>query len=144
MDYFRKRVPMYMVRYGLVRAVLRQYDEFQKTGNLEIDDKDVEFAELIGDYLLYIQQYMYGQQIEEALEVQNRDFRPRQRKSRFVEIYAQLPNEFSIEDLVQHGYKQSSASTLASRLKGANIIEAVRAKSKWRKLTKDVSTFTFY
>lgn len=143
MDYFRKRVPMYMVRYGLVRAVLRQYDTFVKTGNLEIDDKDVEFAELIGDYLLYIQQYMYGQQIEEALEVQNRDFRPRQRKSRFVEIYAQLPNEFSIEDLVQHGYKQSSASTLASRLKGANIIEAV-GKSKWRKLTKDVSTFTFY
>lgn len=143
MDYFRKRVPMYMVRYGLVRAVLRQYDEFQKTGNLEIDDKDVEFAELIGDYLLYIQQYMYGQQIEEALEVQNRDFRPRQRKSRFVEIYAQLPEEFEVKDLVQHGYKQSSASVLASKLKASKIIEAV-GKSKWRKLTKDISTFTLY
>lgn len=143
MDYFRKRVPMYMVRYGLVRAVLRQYDEFQKTGNLEIDDKDVEFAELIGDYLLYIQQYMYGQQIEEALEVQNRDFRPRQRKSRFVEIYAQLPEVFEAKDLVQHGYKPSSASVLASKLKASKIIEAV-GKSKWRKLTKDISTFTLY
>lgn len=103
----------------------------------------MEFAELIGDYLLYIQQYMYGQQIEEALEVQNRDFRPRQRKSRFVEIYAQLPEVFEAKDLVQHGYKQSSASVLASKLKASKIIEAV-GKSKWRKLTKDISTFTLY
>lgn len=143
MDYFRKRVPLYMVRYGVVRALLRQFDEFKKTGKLVINDDDVEFSILIGDYLLYMQQYMFGQQVEDALESQNRDFRPRKRKSKFIDIYAKLPSVFSKDDLIEAGYKDSSASVIASNLIKNRIIEKID-KGKWKKKITDISTITTY
>lgn len=143
MDYFRKRVPLYMVRYGLVRALLRQFDEFKKTGKLVIDDDDVAFSQLIGDYLLFMQTYMFGQQVEEALETQNRDFRPRKRKSKFIEIYAKLPSVFSKSDLIAVGYKDASASTIASNLLKQDIIEKVDT-GKWKKKIADISTIATY
>ena len=143
MDYFRKRVPLYMVRYGVVRALLRQFDDYKKTGKLTINDDDVEFSVLIGDYLLYMQQYMFGQQVEDALESQNRDFRPRKRKSKFIDIYAKLPSVFSKDDLIAAGYKDSSASVIASNLIKNSIIEKID-KGKWKKKITDISTITTY
>ena len=143
LDYFRKRIPMYMVRYGVVRALLRQFDNYKKTNRLEINDDDVAFAELIGDYLLYMQMYMFGMQVEQALETQSRDFRPRQRKSKLVDLYLQLPEEFTVNDLIKVGYLKSSANVIASKLTAKDIIEHV-AKGRWRKKRSSIDDVALY
>lgn len=143
MDYFRKRVPLYMIRYGVVRALLRQYDSFKKTGKLDIDDNDVAFAELIGDYILYMQQYMFGQQVEDAMDIQCRDFRPRKRKSKFIDIYAKLPVEFTTDNLIEAGYKDTSAKVLMSRMAAAGVIKKTGPK-KCKKLLADISNISVY
>lgn len=146
MDYFRKRVPLYMVRYGVVRALLRQLDEFKRTGKLDINDEDVEFSILIGDYLLYMQMYMFGQQVETALENQAHDFRPRQRKSKFMEIYAKLPSVFTIDDMMGYGYKLASARTQASTLAAKGYVERVgeRGDGKYKKLVHTIDDMVTY
>lgn len=143
MDYFRKRVPLYMVRYGLVRALLRQFDDFKKTGKLIINDDDVAFAELIGDFIFYMQQYMFGNQVQTALETQTRDFRPRQRKSRIVDLYLSLPSTFKVSDIEALGYKRSTANTLASKLLSIDATQKVGI-GKWKKRMTDISDVTLY
>ena len=60
-DYFRKRVPMYIVRYGLVHAVLRDYHylaklaEAQKPLKLRLNKSDIDFGLLIGDFIYDMQ-----------------------------------------------------------------------------------------
>lgn len=143
MDYFRKRIPLYMVRYGLVRALMRQFDDFKKTGKLVINDDDVAFAELIGDYIFYMQQYMFGNQVQTALETQTKDFRPRQRRSKIVDLYLSLPSVFKLSDLENLGYKKSSANSVASRLLSRNVVEKAGV-GKWKKIVTDISDIVLY
>lgn len=136
-DYFRKRVPLYMVRYGLVRAVLREYDEFKKTGKLNINDDDVAFARLMGDFIIYMQIYLYGNQVEQAMETVQRDFTPRQRRSKLVDHYKQLPTDFENSDLVAIGYTRNSAKSILSRLCTKGIIKRL-SNGKYRKMVDSI------
>ena len=115
-DYFRKRVPIYMVNYGLVHCVLRDYHylaklmEEGKPLKLRLTQQDLDFAELIGDFLYYMQIRQYGMQIKNALENQTKDFIPMERKSRYDEQYARLPENFTLKDVMSvYGVSNNAA-----------------------------------
>ena len=115
-DYFRKRVPIYMVNYGLVHCVLRDYHylaklmEEGKPLKLRLTQQDLDFAELIGDFLYYMQIRQYGMQIKNALENQTKDFIPMERKSRYDEQYTRLPENFTLKDVMSvYGVSNNAA-----------------------------------
>ena len=101
-DYFRKRVPMYIVRYGLVHAVLRDYHylaklaEAQKPLKLRLNKSDIGFGLLVGDFIYDMQIRQYGQMVEDALKLQDGQLHPRKRKSKAAEEYNMLPECFTL------------------------------------------------
>jgi hypothetical protein len=125
LDYFRKRIPVIMIRYTLVRIVLRHlYGDnpcdvkdgriVAKTGKggdelstLTVTDDDLQFARLIGDWCLMAQMRMFGNMVLEAKERERSNFTPRKRSTKMREAYAALPRQLTTETLVQHGVAQA-------------------------------------
>ncbi len=128
LDYFRKRVPIYMVRYGLVHAVLSDYDHYRQTGKLRITQKSIRFAQLIGDFVLYMQMYMFGRQVQDAQLRVQQNFEPMERKKKTMELYNHLPKTFTLEDLMNMGAfsVKASATNRAIRWMKDGLIKRVR------------------
>ncbi|MBO7140067.1 MAG: hypothetical protein J6W19_05785, partial [Prevotella sp.] len=117
LDYFRKRIPVIMMRYALVRMVLRQLDAARMGEPLEVRDDDLEFARLIGDWCLMTQMRMFGNMVMEAQERERSQFVPRKRFSKVREAYARLPKEIKTETLVQEGIVQNLNSASKTLLR---------------------------
>lgn len=100
LDYFRKRIPLIMMRYTLVRMVLRQKEKAMKGEPLEVTDDDLKFAELIGDFVLTTQMHMFGSMVMDALKHEKEAFVPQRRMRKMVETFGLLKQEFSIDDMV--------------------------------------------
>lgn len=139
-DYFRKRVPFYIVRYGLVHAVLENYDRLSKLQDegkpltVPITKKTLQFAELIGDFIYEMQIRQFGEMVFNALENQKKDFVPRQRLSKHTEAYNRLPKVFTTEDVVNiFNCSSNAASQQCSRLKQRKYIKLL-GKGKFKKL----------
>ena len=126
LDYFRKRIPVIMMRYTLVRMVLRLLfgggKGMEKGSNgggsapqppnsgglpLEVRDDDLEFARLIGDWCLMAQMHLFGQMVIDAQERERSNFTPRKRSTKIREAYARLPKELDRETLVANGVARS-------------------------------------
>lgn len=141
-EYFRKRIPIYMMRYTLPRIVCRQLAKFEngylKEGEkLEIIPSDLEFAGLIGDYLMYISIYQWGQQYLEFTQEESQSLQPRKRKSAFAERFFQLPSEFSFADMRKYYTSDNAARRAISTLVTSNVVEKM-GKEKWRKLKTSI------
>ena len=115
-DYFRKRVPIYMMRYTIPRIVMREYANYAKAGKWTVRQSDLDFAQLIGDYLMYIQIYLFGSKIEQARDKQLEDARPRLRKSKFQAFFDSLGDTFTKEEFAVNYKKENAARACISRL----------------------------
>ena len=137
LDYFRKRIPIIMMRYALVRMVMRQLDAAIKGDDLVCDDSDLEFARLIGDFCLMSQMHFFGQMVMDALDAQTQDFEPRRRSTKVREAYNQLPMEFTTEDVMQIlGLKTlNNAGQTCRRWVSDGIITAPKDR-KYKKIKK--------
>lgn len=106
LDYFRKRIPVIMMRYALVRMVLRHLygsERCDQHSPLEVRDDDLEFARLIGDWCLMAQMHMFGEMVMQAQERERSQFTPRRRSTKVREAFARLPREMTSETLVAVG-----------------------------------------
>jgi len=139
LDYFRKRIPLIMIRYALVRAVLRQLKELQDGQDLQIIDSDLEFAQLIGDFVLETQIYMFGSDVMEALELQAAAFAPRRRSDKVKDRYNQLGKEFTRDDLksLMLGRSNAAITILIKRWKSDGLI-AENGIDKYKKLVNSI------
>ena len=135
LDYFRKRIPVMMMRYTLVRIVMRQMDAAIKGEPLEIRDSDLEFARLIGDWCLMAQMHMFGEMVMQAKERENSNFVPRRRSSKIRELYATLPEELTTDLLVSHKAAKdvAYASKLLNRWYDDGLIERIDSR-KYKKM----------
>ncbi len=128
-DFFDKRVTMYFVRYGLVHNVLRDIayiEQLMKDGKplkLRINKSDIEFGQLMADFILMMQIRLFGEQTWNALETAKKDFVPRRRMNKYSELYDQIPLKFTIQD-IEKVYKinAKAASQTASRLVKRGLI----------------------
>lgn len=140
LDYFRKRIPLIMMRYTLVRMVLRQKERALKGEEMEITDSDIEFARLIGDWCLMAQMHFFGQQVMDAMEREREAFTPRKRSRKVREAYACLPELITQEVLVEN--------SVAGNLKYGNkillrwledgLVERLADKKTYRKKYKEI------
>ena len=138
LHYFRKRIPIIMIRYALVRAVLRQVKELQRGEELVIEDSDLEFARLIGDFCLDMQIHMFGNDVMEALEQQDSAFTPRRRSNKVKDRFEKLPEEFTRDMLVANclDLKPAAVSATLKRWLDDGLIE--RRNGKYVKKTNSV------
>ena len=120
LDYFRKRIPVIMMRYTLVRMVLRQTGAARKGQMLTVDDSDLEFARLIGDWCLMAQIRMFGNMVMEAQEREKSQFVPRRRSSKIRDAFAALPKEFEAEKLVSNGLCRNIGNARVTILRWLN------------------------
>ena len=151
LDYFRKRIPVIMMRYTLVRIVLRSLppspipEQSSPTRSLSegggdqkldlsVTDSDLEFARLIGDWCLMAQMHMFGEMVIEAQERERSNFVPRKRSTKIREAYARLPMEgITTEMLVSVGVASDltrAAETLRRWLADGLV---VKEKKTYRK-----------
>ena len=140
-DYFRKRVPIYMMRYTIPRIVMREYANYAKTGKWTVKQSDLDFAQLIGDYLMYIQIYLFGSKIEQAKEKQLEDARPRLRKSKFQAFYDSLGDTFTKEEFAVNYKNGNAARACISRLIKIGAIKQ-NDNGKYLKLVDSLDNIT--
>lgn len=140
LDYFRKRIPLIMVRYTLVRAVLRQIKDLQKGKELQIIDSDLEFAKLIGDFTLEMQMYMFGNELIDAKNAQDIAFTPRRRSNKVMERFYQLEHTFTRDNLasLMPESKQSAITMAISGWLKDGLIKRV-GENSYEKLVNDIS-----
>ena len=138
LDYFRKRIPVIMMRYAIVRLVLRQLDKATKGEDLEVDESDLEFARLIGDWCLQAQIHMFGQMVMDAQEAEAQAFKPRGMQDTTRQKFEQLPSVFTPGDMVACGVVQNAAnaSTVALRWQKAGIIKKLERGKYQKTVTK--------
>ncbi len=108
LDYFRKRIPIIMIRYTLVRIIARQLDAILRGEDPVVTDEDLDFACLIADFCLMAQMSVFGDCVMKALATENLIFTPRKRSNKVREAYAKLPMEgITPELLVSMGLSNS-------------------------------------
>lgn len=139
LDYFRKRVPIYMVRYGIVHAILSDYEHFAQTGKLSITRKTLDFARLIGDFILYMQMYMFGQQVQDAQERVRQNFVPMQKVTKLTKLYNRLGDTFTVEDLMQlsGGMTREAAYVYCSRWALGKLLRRI-SRGMYQKIIKRI------
>ncbi|MCR5159149.1 MAG: hypothetical protein K6D37_08510 [Prevotella sp.] len=138
LDYFRKRIPVIMMRYALVRIVLRQMDKAKKGEELEVNDEDLEFARLIGDWCLLMQVHLFGQMVCDALEKERQAFQPRQYRTKTRDAYNKLEEVFTLADVVKVELvkTEKSAYNLVKRWMDDDIVERNNNETWKKKIQK--------
>ena len=119
-DHFRKRIPLIMMRHALVRIVLRQLDKARRGEPLEVEDSDLEYARLIGDWCLEMQLFMFGQMFVEADEKARGVFAPAKMHAATRQCYNSLPADFTAQTLIEMNLAKDANS---ARVKIARWLE---------------------
>lgn len=141
-DYFRKRVPIYMMRYTIPRIVMREHEKFAKTGKWNVNKSDLDFAQLIGDYLMYIQIYLFGAKLETAKDKMLEDNAPRLRKSNFQAFYESLADTFTLQEFSVNYKNEQVAKVALARLIRIGIIQKLN-NSNYKKLMDSLEVTTY-
>ena len=110
LDHFRKRIPLIMMRHALVRIVLRQLDKARRGEPLEVDDSDLEYARLIGDWCMEMQVFMFGEMTREAQQREREAFAPMKMYSRTREGFNSLPEYLTPDILIESGMATNAES----------------------------------
>ncbi|MDY4852841.1 MAG: hypothetical protein SO188_08420, partial [Prevotella sp.] len=136
-EYFRKRIPLYMIRYTLPRMVCMQYEEFKKTGKLAVTEEDKEFARLIGDWLMFASIRQWGNRLLSTWETKAEENKVRERTSSFADRFAQLPEMFSLENISGFYLNKKSAQSAIATMVKKGMVEKV-GKNQWKKLKTNI------
>ena len=83
------------------RILARQYDEFKKTGKLDITDDDLKFATLMYDAVIYFQDHFFGQMLQDSWDNAAREYVPRRRNTKNADAYKSLPETFGVKDVIE-------------------------------------------
>ena len=127
-----------MMRYGLVRLVLRHKQLAREGKELPVDDSDRAFCRLIGDWCLSAQMRLYGQMVLDARQREKDNFVPRRRSHKMRDAYAALGEVFNEENLVQNGVSKDAktANVVIQRWYADGLVQ--RDGKRWRKKYKEI------
>lgn len=141
LNFFRKRAIFYAEWFTIVRVVGRALA--QKENGVDIDyhqpqilKSDLQFAELIYDAVIYWQDAFFGKMLEEVWQNAENTYqqRPLLRRSRNEQIYEQMPNIFTREQLqTAMCTTRAAANMQISRWKQRNLIKKT-SKDSYEKI----------
>ena len=138
LDYLRKRAVFYATWFTVPRILARQYDAFRKTGKLEITDDDLKFATLMYDAVIWFQDYFFGQMLQESWDNAEREYVPRRKNSKNAEAYRDLPETFTIKDVMGVlDIEQSPANKQCQRWLTHGFIERIK-QGRYKKIFKEI------
>jgi hypothetical protein len=138
LDYLRKRAVFYATWFTIPRIVARQYDQFKKTGQLEVTDDDLKFSTLMYDAVIWFQDYFFGQMLQDSWDNAEREYVPRRKNSKNADAYRDLPETFTTKDVQQVlDLEMEAASKQCQRWVTHGFVERVK-KGKYRKIMKEI------
>lgn len=132
------RIDHIMIRFALVRAIMRQADSFMATGVVEFNQSDFDYADLIGDYVYAARLNLFGNMLSQHAVQSEAQQKPNESitKPRNQPKYDRLPNPFTINDVMQKVPcpTENAARAWISRLK-KNVKKVISAdKEMWQKV----------
>ena len=138
LDYLRKRAVFYATWLTIPRILARQYDEFKKTGKLDITDDDLKFSTLMYDAVIYFQDHFFGQMLQDSWDNAAREYVPRRKNSKNAENYKALPEVFTAKDVMNAlGIENNPASQQCKRWVMHGFVERIK-QGKYKKIIKDL------
>ena len=138
LDYLRKRAVFYATWFTIPRIVARQYNDFKKTGKLEVTDDDLKFSTLMYDAVIWFQDYFFGQMLQDSWDNAEREYVPRRKNSKNADAYSSLPETFTTKDVQQElDLEQDAAAQQCQRWLTHGFIERVK-KGKYKKIIKEI------
>ena len=138
LDYLRKRAVFYATWLTVPRIIGRQYEQFKKTGQLEINDDDLKFSTLIYDAVIYFQDHFFGQMLQDSWDNAAREYVPRRKNSKNADAYRDLPETFCINDvMVVLDIEKNSANQQCNRWLKHGFVERVK-QGKYKKVIKEI------
>ena len=138
LDYLRKRAVFYATWLTIPRILARQYEEFKKTGKLDITDDDLKFSTLMYDAVIYFQDHFFGQMLQDSWDNAAREYVPRRKNSKNAENYKALPEVFTAKDVMNAlGIENNPARQQCNRWLMHGFIERIK-QGKYKKIIKDL------
>jgi len=138
LDYLRKRAVFYATWLTIPRILARQYEEFRKTGKLDITDDDLKFSTLMYDAVIYFQDHFFGQMLQDSWDNAAREYVPRRKNSKNAENYKALPEIFTAKDVMRVlDIENNPANQQCNRWLMHGFIERIK-QGKYRKIIKDL------
>ena len=111
------------------------------TGKLRITENDLAFARLIGDYLMFISIYQWGNALLDSFANTASKAKPHERSSLFQKKDEEQPEVFTYDQIAKGYTSENAVRSVISRLKAAGLIEKVE-KNKWKKCIATLNTVT--
>ena len=138
LDYLRKRAVFYATWLTIPRILARQYEEFKKTGKLDITDDDLKFSTLMYDAVIYFQDHFFGQMLQDSWDNAAREYVPRRKNSKNAENYKALPEVFTAKDVMEVlDIENNPANQQCKRWVMHGFIERIK-QGKYKKIIKDL------
>ena len=138
LDYLRKRAVFYATWLTVPRIIGRQYEQFKKTGQLEINDDDLKFSTLIYDAVIYFQDHFFGQMLQDSWDNAAREYVPRRKNSKNADAYRDLPETFCINDVMAVlDIEKNSANQQCNRWLKHGFVERLK-QGKYKKVIKEI------
>jgi len=138
LDYLRKRAVFYATWLTIPRILARQYEEFKKTGKLDITDDDLKFATLMYDAVIYFQDHFFGQMLQDSWDNAAREYVPRRRNTKNADAYKALPELFTAKEvMLMLDIENGAANKQCQRWMTHGFIERIK-QGKYKKIIKDL------
>ena len=138
LDYLRKRAVFYATWLTIPRILARQYDEFKKTGKLDITDDDLKFSTLMYDAVIYFQDHFFGQMLQDSWDNAAREYVPRRRNTKNADAYKALPELFTAKEvMLMLDIENGAANKQCQRWLTHGFIERIK-QGKYKKIIKDL------
>jgi hypothetical protein len=138
LDYLRKRAVFYATWLTVPRIIGRQYEQYKKTGELDINDDDLKFSTLIYDAVIYFQDHFFGQMLQDSWDNAAREYVPRRKNSKNADAYKDLPETFVINDVMAMlDIDANAARTQCSRWLKHGFVARLK-QGKYKKILKEI------
>ena len=137
----RKRLQDKVMAVCIPQVISTQpsWEDFVKTGVAKIEQHHLDFADLMCEIINKCEDALFGQLLQDMFENDARDTQLRRVYDKTAKFYAQLPDEFTTQDVMKIcGYtKNDSASRKTKEWVRANVVEKLQ-KGVFRKLAKAI------
>ena len=138
LDYLRKRAVFYATWLTVPRIIGRQYEQFKKTGQLEINDDDLKFSTLIYDAVIYFQDHFFGQMLQDSWDNAAREYVPRRKNSKNADAYRDLPETFTKQEVMAIlDIEDVAAYKQCQRWMKHGFVERLK-QGKYKKVIKEI------
>ena len=141
LDLLRKRAVYYAIWLTIPRIYGRQWEHYRETGEVEVDDDDLQFAAIIYEAVIYWQDYFFGRMLSDSWQNAELELQQRKRNSQANAEYSSLPQVFHSKDMAStlDITDNTARARIARWLRQGYIVKVGTTRpATYRKVVKDI------